>query len=114
MIDYPNGSALPNGSATSENYGFWHDEEGSAGSVTKQLAETAVGVREMSKQLGELHSELQYLLYRAHCSLCIHRSYSCSLCYSIRLDRHKSPRQQAHSADKGARLVFDAQAKSGR
>ncbi|THH28629.1 hypothetical protein EUX98_g5561 [Antrodiella citrinella] len=64
MIDYPNGSALPNGSATSENYGFWHDEEGSAGSVTKQLAETAVGVREMSKQLGRtrVHSVIQSVL----------------------------------------------------
>ncbi|CAL1707814.1 unnamed protein product [Somion occarium] len=30
------------------------DDETSAGSLTKQLAETAVGVREMSKQLGEL------------------------------------------------------------
>lgn len=29
------------------------DEDGFGGSLTKQLAETAVGVREMSKQLGQ-------------------------------------------------------------
>ena len=34
-------------------YHTHEEEEETAGSLTKQLAETAVGVREMSKQLGE-------------------------------------------------------------
>lgn len=34
-------------------YAHHEEEEETAGSLTKQLAETAVGVREMSKQLGE-------------------------------------------------------------
>lgn len=40
---------------------YLHDieDEGSTGSLTKQLAETAVGVREMSKQLGEFPLLLQ-------------------------------------------------------
>ncbi|KAH8093884.1 ATP-NAD kinase [Cristinia sonorae] len=66
VAGYPNGtgSITPSGSGNVEGYGFWHDEEGSAGSVTKQLAETAVGVREMSKQLGRtrVHSVIQSVL----------------------------------------------------
>ncbi|KAG6866613.1 hypothetical protein C0991_000723 [Blastosporella zonata] len=40
------------------------DEEGFGESLTKQLAETAVGVREMSKQLGRarVHSDIQTVL----------------------------------------------------
>jgi NAD+ kinase len=39
----------PEGTLVHDGY---EDEEETAGSLTKQLAETAVGVREMSKQLG--------------------------------------------------------------
>lgn len=54
-------SAAPNRSPFSENKPNHHqssaaesDEDEFVGSLTKQLAETAVGVREMSKQLGGL------------------------------------------------------------
>lgn len=92
MLEYPNGSATPNGGSNVEGYGFWHDEDGSAGSVTKQLAETAVGVREMSKQLGESdwHSHVLLLISSNV------RSYPCPFCHSIRSYRHKGERQQAH------------------
>ncbi|TCD65091.1 hypothetical protein EIP91_003100 [Steccherinum ochraceum] len=61
-VGYPNGSLTPSSSV--EGYGFWPDAEDSASSVTKQLAETAVGVREMSKQLGRtrVHSVIQSVL----------------------------------------------------
>ncbi len=42
---------LPNGAFAHEYYDDDEEME-TAGSLTKQLAETAVGVREMSKQLG--------------------------------------------------------------
>lgn len=53
------GQSYPDGSLTEPAYenGYQHheeEEEETAGSLTKQLAETAVGVREMSKQLGTL------------------------------------------------------------
>ena len=60
LVEYPNGPVTPNNSATSEGYEFWHDEEGLVGHVTKQLAETAVGVREMSKQLGKFRSNCPF------------------------------------------------------
>ena len=51
------GQDYPDGSPTESPYenGYQHheeEEEQTAGSLTKQLAETAVGVREISKQLG--------------------------------------------------------------
>ncbi|KAI0072716.1 ATP-NAD kinase [Panus rudis PR-1116 ss-1] len=53
---YPDGTA--------SEYSMEIGEEDSAGSLTKQLAETAVGVREMSKQLGmtRVHSIIQSVL----------------------------------------------------
>jgi NAD+ kinase len=54
---HPLGQGYPDGSLTEPAYenGYYQheEEEETAGSLTKQLAETAVGVREMSKQLGE-------------------------------------------------------------
>lgn len=54
------GQGYQNGIVSSPRYeeGYYQheeDEEETAGSLTKQLAETAVGVREMSKQLGKSH-----------------------------------------------------------
>lgn len=70
---YPtySGSVTPNGgsSASGEGYEFWHDEEGSVSNVTKQLAETAVGVREMSKQLGE-SSRVVHFVAGTHTTIC--------------------------------------------
>ncbi|KIP06434.1 hypothetical protein PHLGIDRAFT_106990 [Phlebiopsis gigantea 11061_1 CR5-6] len=63
------GQSYPDGSLTEPAYenGYQHheeEEEETAGSLTKQLAETAVGVREMSKQLGRtrVHSSIQSVL----------------------------------------------------
>jgi NAD+ kinase len=50
-IPYPKGSITPPNISIVEN--DLDDEDGFAESLTKQLAETAVGVREMSKQLGQ-------------------------------------------------------------
>lgn len=64
----PLGEGYPDGSITEPAYetGYHQAEEDeeSAGSLTKQLAETAVGVREMSKQLGRtrVHSNIQSVL----------------------------------------------------
>lgn len=49
-LSYPDGSVSE--AAVERGYMDEEDEEETAGSLTKQLAETAVGVREMSKQLG--------------------------------------------------------------
>jgi NAD+ kinase len=57
-----------NGSVLSSNVGqlisSYDDDEGYGSSLTKQLAETAVGVREMSKQLGRarVRSNIQNIL----------------------------------------------------
>jgi NAD+ kinase len=51
VLPYTKGSITPPNSSTVEN--DVDDEDGFAESLTKQLAETAVGVREMSKQLGQ-------------------------------------------------------------
>jgi NAD+ kinase len=51
-----NGIFTPEGSITPPNSSSDVDEDGFAESLTKQLAETAVGVREMSKQLGQCSS----------------------------------------------------------
>ncbi|EKM54012.1 uncharacterized protein PHACADRAFT_257583 [Phanerochaete carnosa HHB-10118-sp] len=65
----PIGQGYPNGTVTEPAYetGYLHadeDEDETASSLTKQLAETAVGVREMSKQLGRtrVHSNIQSIL----------------------------------------------------
>ena len=48
------GQGLQEGFVPQPSYdqNYYDEEEETAGSLTKQLAETAVGVREMSKQLG--------------------------------------------------------------
>ncbi|GJE97405.1 ATP-NAD kinase [Phanerochaete sordida] len=63
------GEGYPDGTVTEPAYETgWlqheEDEDETAGSLTKQLAETAVGVREMSKQLGRtrVHSNIQSVL----------------------------------------------------
>ena len=50
-VSYPEG-AISDGPLTQHTDEHDLDEDESASSLTKQLAETAVGVREMSKQLG--------------------------------------------------------------
>lgn len=70
------------------------DEDDSASSLTKHLAETAVGVREMSKQLGE-HLNIYF---RALCLNMFSRSHARTLRYPIHPHRHKSQRQQAYQA----------------
>ena len=53
-LSYPDGTLSDAPSIRAPHYDVEDDdEEETAGSLTKQLAETAVGVREMSKQLGE-------------------------------------------------------------
>jgi NAD+ kinase len=47
-VQYPENTSLD-----SSVLGAVDEEEDYGGSLTRQLAETAVGVREMSKQLGE-------------------------------------------------------------
>ena len=51
-ISYPDGT-FSDGEDVPRHHPWCDEDEETAGSVTKQLAETAVGVREMSKQLGE-------------------------------------------------------------
>ena len=50
---YDSDRSSTNGVGSAILDGDFMDEEEKAGSLTKQLAETAQGVREMSKQLGE-------------------------------------------------------------
>lgn len=58
-ISYPDGT-ISDGEEVSRHHNWYDDDdEETAGSVTKQLAETAVGVREMSKQLGECNFKAQ-------------------------------------------------------
>ena len=67
---------------------FDDDEDELGNRFTKCLAETAVAVRDMSKQLGtllDLHC-VEYLLKRSH------RSCSHSVRYPERSHRHKSSR----------------------
>lgn len=49
------GTSTPNGGSASDANDIWLEEEAPASSVTRQLAETAVSVRETSKKLGEYH-----------------------------------------------------------
>lgn len=49
------------GSAVSSDLSVSDDEEDAGNSLTKQLAETAVGVRELSKQLGVCYPALALL-----------------------------------------------------
>ncbi|KAI0320762.1 ATP-NAD kinase-like domain-containing protein [Amylostereum chailletii] len=63
----PNGQVIPvpyKDGTVSDAYEEYEDEEETSGSLTKQLAETAVGVREMSKQLGRarIKSNIQNVL----------------------------------------------------
>ncbi|PCH43982.1 ATP-NAD kinase [Wolfiporia cocos MD-104 SS10] len=63
----PTGSVHPNGTLSGpldSHDSEYDDDDDYAGSLTRQLAETAVGVREMSKQLGRtrVHSHIQNVL----------------------------------------------------
>lgn len=66
------------------------DEDDSASSLTKHLAETAVGVREMSKQLGECISGLWQSITTDRLHVC--RSNSRPLRHPVHPHRHQSPR----------------------
>ncbi|KZT04687.1 ATP-NAD kinase [Laetiporus sulphureus 93-53] len=61
---HTNGSVSEPYSSRSSEYGDGDDDDDYTGSLTRQLAETAVGVREMSKQLGRtrVHSHVQNVL----------------------------------------------------
>lgn len=53
ITTYPEHPSPSDSGISESGYMAWEDEDDSASSLTKQLAETAVGVREMSKQLGQ-------------------------------------------------------------
>jgi len=78
-------------------------------SLTTKLAETAVGVREMSKQLGEL---LQGLQVQSVLTGPPFRPCSSSVEYPEYPDCHQGTRQQAHQTHEGTGLVFDDEASS--
>ena len=82
------------------------DDDEFNGSLTKQLADTAVGVREMSKQLGESNC----IIYVSDPDRGQLRSYSCKVIHSEHLDYHQGPRQQANQTDPRTCLVLDAEA----
>ncbi len=84
------------------------DAEDGGGSLTRQLAETATGVREMSKQLGEF-GRRAVLLTRPEDA---RRSHACALQHSTRPHRHQSSGQSADQADSRAgHLPHDPQAR---
>ena len=94
-LPHPLGLSYPDGTVSDvpeEGYHDLSDEEETAGSLTKQLAETAVGVREMSKQLGthSLPSSLAPDPVSLTGMVC--RSHKSALQYSINSDRYESPR----------------------
>ena len=76
------------------------------GSLTKQLADTAVGVREMSKQLGES----KCIVYVSDPDRGQLRSYSCQIIHSECPDYHQGSRQQTNQADPRTCFVLDAEA----
>ena len=66
----------------------YDEDEEYYGSLTAQLAETAVGVREMSKQLGMRRARLDRIMILISCS----RSCSRPLEHPACSDRYQSPR----------------------
>lgn len=79
-------------------FGTYHhdgDDDEFVGNLTKRLAETAVGVREMSKQLGMLLSPL----YPVNSDYLSSRSCPRSVKYPECLDRDEGPRQSSHQTD---------------
>lgn len=75
------------------NHNVDEDDDDFGRSLTKRLAETAVGVREMSKELGYFFCTPQSTLDSS-----IPRPCPCPVQYTKRPHRHKGPRQQAHQA----------------
>jgi NAD+ kinase len=84
-------SSILGGSALFD--GDFMDDDDDTGSLTRQLAETAQGVREMSKQLGKLASfrdgDKRQLTIRSY--TCPIQDPDCAHC-------HQSPRQSSHQA----------------
>lgn len=104
-ISYPDGT-ISDGEEVSRHHNWYDDDdEETAGSVTKQLAETAVGVREMSKQLGECSFKAQ----RPDSST-FSRPYPSSFEHSIHSYRHESTRQSSNQTHEGTSTVPNAQA----
>jgi NAD+ kinase len=83
------------------------DEEYDAQSLTRQLAETAAGVREMSKQLGMFAILRRRLISDSHVAL---RTCSGTLKHTECPHHHQSPRQSTDQAHSRARPVSDAEA----
>lgn len=86
------------------------DDSDYAGSLTRQLAETAVGVREMSKQLGQWCAVSRWAHAGAECSRSPGRSHTRALVHPQRPHRHQGARQSPHQAHPRARAVPHAQA----
>lgn len=83
---YPDGT-ISDGPLVQQDFEL--EVEESANSLTKQLAETAVGVREMSKQLGMLSPSRSFDHTKTH-SLC--RSNASALQHSVCAHRHEGAR----------------------
>lgn len=89
---------------------FEDDEDDYTGNLTTRLAETAVGVREMSKQLGKpVQPPSAILLLTA----CPSRPRSCTIEHSTCSRRYESPRQPADKAHARAGSLSHAKAEAG-
>lgn len=93
----------------SEGVGSGSDEdEDEQPSLTRQLAETAVSVREMSKQLGE--SSCRWIREGGADQVLLLRPSSRRLPYPVGDDHHQSSRQPSHPSHSRAGVVVDADA----
>lgn len=105
----PAAGGLANGYGYEAAFSDDEDENEFHGSITKRLAETAVGVREMSKQLG-----VYSLCIRPHLNtdalIPLGRPCASAVEHPECTDCHQGPRQQAHQADERACTIFDAEA----
>lgn len=107
-ISYPD-DGLIEVSGTQKHQYVPEDDEETAGSLTKQLAETAVGVREMSKQLGEFTSSSR----RTNVSLS-RRSYPRSFQHPVYPYCHESTRQSSHQTHARTCIVSYVKTTEGR
>lgn len=98
-------SSMMGGSALLD--GDFMDDEDDTGSLTRQLAETAQGVREMSKQLGtSLRSETTPFVI----TLTRRRSNSSTVQDPNSPNCHQSTRQSTHQAHARTRFISHAKA----
>ncbi len=79
------------------------------GSLTRQLAETATGVREMSKQLGESRCLRCRVTSPTHAITSSARPHQSPLQHPNRPHRHESSRQPPHQAHPRVGHLFDDQ-----